>query len=226
MSLIKIYILFLLFPLCHYAQSKTNTTIHPIDCDSSLITLDIKHIELLDNLIAKAQQAKRKEKIELERQFFCAMPNSNDSMLDLIYLDEVENWKKRNKTGKLPATNSLIHRFISYFSKLESIDPNQYYNKYINICVDGFYGADYNRNGFQIYERLENDTKTICAVLLQRNETEIISVFRFIFDSSHPKNEFNQDIFDNIYPLIKAENKRLAYLFKKSLEDLIKQKHH
>lgn len=226
MNLIKIHILFIILPLWCGAQSKIIATINPVYCDSSLITLDIKHIELLDNLIEKAQKAKGKARIEFERQFFCAMPNSYESMLDLIYVDEEESWKKYKKTGKHSQNDNLIHRFVTYYSKLQSIEPNQYYNKYINICVNGFYGADYNRNGFQIYERLETDTKTLCTVLLQRNEIEIKSVFRFIFDSSHPKNELNQEIFDNIYPLVNAENKRLGYLFKTSLEDLIKQKRH
>ncbi|MEM5564291.1 hypothetical protein WNY78_04220 [Psychroserpens sp. AS72] len=198
------------------------TSIHPMDCDSTLITLDTKHIELLDSLIEKAQNSHGKAKIEFEHQFFCAIPNSNDGMLDLLYVDEVNS----RETDKLPPIDNGIHRFISFYSKLESIELNQYYNKYINMCVDGFYGADYNKNGFQIYERLETDTKTICAILLQRNETDIKSVFRFIFDSSHPENELNQEIYDNIYPLIYAENEQLGYLFKTCLEDLIKQKRH
>nr|WP_321225537.1 hypothetical protein [uncultured Psychroserpens sp.] len=226
MNLKKVHILFIILPLWCGAQSKIIATINPVYCDSSLITLDIKHIELLDNLIEKAQNAKGKPRIEFERQFFCAMPNSYENMLDVLYVDEDNNRKKYQETGELPPIDNLIHRFVSYYSKLKSIEPNQYYNKYINICVDGYYGADYNRNGFQIYERLETDTKTLCTVLLQRNETEIKSVFRFIFDSSHPENELNQEIFDNIYPLVNAENERLGYLFKTSLEDLIKQKRH
>lgn len=226
MHLRKFYIVFFMLSLWCNAQLKITSTIHPVYCDSSLITLDINHIELLDSLIEKAQNSQGEDNIEFERQFFCAMPNSFEGMFDVLYIDQIESIKKYQANGKLPTFHYPIHRFIYFFSKLESIEPNQYYNKYINICIDGFYGADDLRNGFQIYERLETDTKTICTVLSQRNEAEIKSVFHFIFDSSHPENELNQEIFDTIYPLVNAENERLGFLFKTSLEDVIKQKRH
>lgn len=92
--------------------------------------------------------------------------------------------------------------------------------------MDGFYGADDIREGFQIYKRFKTDTKAICNVLAKRNDDAIESVFRFVFDSSHPKNEFNKEIYDTIYPLVNKENKRLGNLLKDSLETLIREKRH
>ena len=219
MRLKYLYILLLLVPVVCGAQGNR------VDCDSSNLTIDEKHIELLHDLINSAKTSKGEEKVEFERQFFCAMPNSFDKMIDLLFLESTMTYNRAKAKGKLPII-ALVHPFVDFFSQLKTIAPDQYYEKYINMCVDGFYGADDIREGFQIYKRFETDTKAICNVLVKRNDKDIKSVFRFIFDSSHPENEVNEDIYDTIYPLVNKENKHLGALLKDSFETLIKEKRH
>ena len=220
MDLRPFFIVLLLFPLFCNAQKQT------VKCEITVHTIDEKHVELLHKLMKSAKTSKDDEKAKFEQQFFCNMPNSFDKMLDLLYLESTITYNKIKDNGKPPPIIYLVHPFVRFFSKLETIDANQYYDKYINICVDGFYAADEIREGFQIHERIENDTKAICKVLAKRNDKDIKSVFRFIFDSSHPDNEVNREIYNTIYPLVIIEDKRLGDLLKSSFEQLLKDKRH
>ncbi|MFT4610970.1 MAG: hypothetical protein ACJA1H_000681 [Glaciecola sp.] len=38
-----------------------------------------------------AENASGQDKTEFERQFFCAMPNSFESMFNFLYIDEIES---------------------------------------------------------------------------------------------------------------------------------------
>ncbi|MCD2260873.1 hypothetical protein [Psychroserpens luteolus] len=204
----------------------TSAQITVIDCDNSKLTYDKAHVKLLHTLMDSAKISKGGVKITLEQQFFCVMPNSFDKMLDLLFLDSTIIHNKVKESGGPPPKFHLDHPWVSFLSEINCIESNQYYNKYIDMCIDGFYGADDIRNGFVIYKRFETDTEAFCKALAKRNDSEIKSVFWFIFDSSHPENEFNQELYDKIYPLIYKENKKLALLMKSTLERLIKEKRH
>ncbi|WP_298904183.1 hypothetical protein [uncultured Psychroserpens sp.] len=174
----------------------------------------------------KAEISEGDAKKNYEREFFCAMPNSFDKMLDLLYLDATLSHDKAKANNEPPPMLYIAHPWVSFFSKNNSVPPQQYYNKYIDMCIDGFYGADYIQNGFQIYKRFETDTEAICEVLAKRKVKDIEDVFYFIFDASHPENELNQEIYKKIHPLISKENKTLALIMTKTLETLIKTKRH
>ncbi|WP_298894227.1 hypothetical protein [uncultured Psychroserpens sp.] len=216
-----IYIVFALL-----VSFTTSAQVVVIDCDNSKLTFDKAHVKLLHTLMDSAKVSKGGNRITLEQQFFCAMPNSFDKMLDLLFLDSTIIRNKIKESGGPPPKIYLDHPWVSFLSEINCIESNQYYNKYINMCIDGSYGADDIRNGFMIYKRFETDTEAFCKVLAKRNDSEIKSVFRFIFDSSHPENEFNEELYDKIYPLIYKENKKLAMDMKLTLECLIKEKRH
>jgi len=196
-----------------------------VRCDSTITTYNKEHVALLHRLIKNAKSSKGDEKVKFEKQFFCVMPNSFENMLNLLFLEATITFNTAKANGELPPL-TLVHPFVSFFNGLESIEPDSYYEKYINICVGGFYGADDIREGFQIHKRFESDTKAICKVLVKRNDKDIQSVFRFIFDSSHPDNEYNREIYSTIHPLITKENKRLGELLKLTFEKLKRDKKH
>ncbi|WP_298898940.1 hypothetical protein [uncultured Psychroserpens sp.] len=221
MSFKHIYIVFALL-----VSFTTSAQVVVIDCDNSKLTFDKAHVKLLHTLMDSAKVSKGGDRITLEQQFFCAMPNSFDKMLDLLFLDATIIHNKAKESGDLPPKFYLDHPWMSFLSEINCIESNQYYNKYIDMCIDGSYGADDIRNGFMIYKRFEMDTKAFCKTLSKRNDSDIKSVFWFIFDSSHPKNEFNEELYDKIYPLIYKENKKLAMQMKLTLERLIKEKRH
>lgn len=70
-----------------------------MDCDSSSLTIDEKHVELLHSLINSTKTSKGEEKAQFERQFFCAMPNSFDKMLDLLFLESTITYNRAKTKG-------------------------------------------------------------------------------------------------------------------------------
>lgn len=214
-----LFIIFLL-PLHLFSQSNWVT------CNSSKMTFDKAHVESLNSLLEQSKTAPPKDLKNIEQEFFCLMPDSFVDMMKLLDLADQVRHEKAAATGKPPSPLYLAHPWVTFYSEIGSVNASQYYNKYIDMCIDGFFGADHLRNGFEIYKRLESHTKEFCDVLMTRTSEEVDSVFRFIFDCAHPENEFNKEIFDNTYPRLLDENPKLAKQFKASLEQLIKEKRH
>ncbi len=212
--------LMLLVSVVSYTQS------HTIECDSTKLTFDKAHVDYLKSLIERAQTAQGEDKARIEQQFFCATPDTFIGMLDLIDLESTLVYNEYKSRGNIPPPIEMIHPFVAFYSKIQSVAPESYYNKYIDFCWDGDYMADHIYAGFQIYERLESDTETFCNILLKRKDHEIKGVFHFIFDTSHPDNEFNRDIYNRLYPLINNHSQKLGRFFKESLENLIKTRRH
>ena len=111
--------------------------------------------------------------------------------------------------------------YINAFKKLESIPKIQLYKKYIDININGYYLADNIQGAFGIENQLLNDCKTICNVLDEYTENEIKSVFRFIFDSTHPKNQHNEDLYEKLKVEIDSTNKKLSHLLTESYKEII-----
>ncbi|WP_299245244.1 hypothetical protein [uncultured Aquimarina sp.] len=178
----------------------------------------------------KAKKSTGNKKIEFEKLFFCSFPNSFDKMESIFGFDSEtgEPAVLYDYSGGPGGKNegSMSHSIISYFANLKSIPSDIYFDKYVNICVNGTWQADNIREGFDIYNRFENDTKLLCNVLSKRNQKEIYSVFRFIFDGPHPENEFNDEIFNTIHPLISKENIELGSALKRAYNDLITRSKH
>ena len=216
----NVYVILCLLPFWCSAQGQT------IDCDATTLTFDEAHVELLNTLMKSAKASEGDTKTFYEHKFFCAMPNSFDKMFDVLYLESSISSDKAKANNEPPPKLYMAHPWLGFLSQINSIPSQQYYDKYINMCLDGFYGADYIRNGFEIYKRFETDTKAICDVLSKRKDKDIKDVFYFIFDSSHPENEFNRDIYNKIHPLVLKENKKLANIMKTTLDTLIKTKRH
>jgi hypothetical protein len=175
----------------------------------------------------KAQKTDGEEKIELENKFFCSFPNSFSEMESIFSWDS-----KLDKAGVLMDYSGgkndefMSEPLIYYFSNLKSIDVEEYYDKYISICTNGYWQADNIREGFYIYKRFINDTENACREFLKKDEDVIYSVFKFIFDGPHPDNEDNKEILQTIYPLIKEESTRLANILMKSYDIVIKDNKH
>ena len=104
------------------------------------------------------------------------------------------------------------HGLIRYFAQLNSIPPDLYYRKFINICVDGHWEADNISAAFGFAERLATDTGPACAALSQRTDQEISSVLYFIFDGPHPKNASNEQLYRKLLPLVAGHSQRLGRL--------------
>ena len=169
-----------------------------------------EHADLLTYFFNQANSNTGKEKLEFERLFFCAFPKSFAKMKELFGYE-------KGKSAPL-YDYPLGYNIIRKFETLNSIDKESYYNKYIDICLNGVWEADNIRAGFGFRTRILSDTNDACNILIKRTDKEIVSVFRFFYDGPHPKN--NQDLYDELYKTLSNKDERLLMLLKFSFEKL------
>lgn len=161
---------------------------------------------------------KHADKQHCDNEIFCSFPNSFKAMQELFGYNDSK--------GAAPLYDyPLGANIIKYFGQLTTIPKDKYYDKYINICIGGIWQADNIRVGFGIHERLINDTEAVCLRLTLKSDKEIKSVFRFIFDGPHPKNDDNQKIYNQLLPKIDKFDKRLSKLLTESYNQLMKEVH-
>lgn len=162
-----------------------------------------------------------------ETYFFCAFPNSYADM------DSLFGYHSKGEAGPLYYSHDGgvayvyggANSVISFFCNLRSIPDEQFYEKYINICIDGYWQADNIMHAFGFGERLSRFPVPACKALEKRSDEEVKSVFRFIFDSIHPKNEWNERFFNKLLPIVETENHRLAVLLSESYQQLMSENH-
>lgn len=153
----------------------------------------------------KAVDSSLTNRIDWENKFFCAFPNSFKGMQALFGYD--------NNIGEAPLYNYPIGaNVIHYFSQLKSIPDSLYYDKYIRININGNWEADNIGEAFGFHYILINETKAASEILENFDDEEIRSVFRFIFDGPHPKNEHNEETFQTLKPKIEEQSERLGNL--------------
>lgn len=155
-----------------------------------------------------------KKQLTTEERFFCAFPNSFKEMQAVFGFEE--------KKGSAPLYDYPNgENMIKYFAKLNSIPKDIYYDKYINICLDGVWKADNIREAFGFADRLTNETEAACLSLAKRTDKEIKSVFQFIFDGPHPKNAHNEKIYNDLLPILTRQNERIGKLLTESYKKIM-----
>ena len=155
-----------------------------------------------------------KNQILTNEKFFCAFPGSIEEMENLFGFDDT---KGAAPLYEYPKGKNII----DYFANLNTISKDVYYEKYINICVNGVWHADNIQEAFGFVNRLLNDTDAACKALSKRTDEEIKSVFQFIFDGPHPNNDDNQKIYDQLHPILAKQNVRLARLLTESYNKVL-----
>lgn len=180
-----------------------------------------EHGKVLKEYFEKARNAGASEKQMYDSLYFTVFPVSFDEMDELFgngYFGKYVNEGPLHIYWQDSAPGAPIR----YFRDMNSIDPRVYYNKYINICVNGKWGADHIIRAFGFYNRLMYDTKTACFYLTQRNEKEIQSIFRFMFEGPHPDNSYNNEKYSALLKLLQKENSELASNLQKAYTQLLK----
>lgn len=156
------------------------------------------------------------DKTYCDRVIFYSFPSSFEGMLKLFGFDKVTK-------GAPLYTWPIGQNVIKYFGSIQSIPKDVYYEKYINICVGGYWEADNIQQAFGFHNRLSDDAKSVCPVLLKRSDKEILSVFRFIFDGPHPKNEDNVLKYNSLLEKLKECDARLSELLSIAYQDVLRQ---
>ncbi len=200
----------------------TQTTNYCADWSFESIDVQADSINLF---MEKAIQASRDDKTNWEKKFFCAFPNSFASMEALFGYDKEAGPLYFSEFVENPVFHGNLSSHIDFFSHLTSIPHVEYYNKYIDICINGNYQADNIRAAFGFGLHLLNNPKQTCEILSKRSDNEIKSVFRFIFDGPHPDHETNMEFYKKLLPVVKAESDRLSKLLVEGYQKLMNENH-
>ena len=110
---------------------------------------------------------------------------------------------------------------IFIFYNLKTIPKDLYYEKYINICINGRWEADNISEGFGLYDKLLQDTDVVLKVLSKKNKEEIKSIFKFLFDGPVPYSEENIRRYVRLYMKLVKKNKKIAELLQESFKELL-----
>lgn len=179
-------------------------------------------LEFMNN----ATTAEQSMKPYWEEKFFCAFPNSFGEMERMFgYHDSIGEAPLYSSTNptKEYLDKHIFSDVIGFFSELSSIPKDEYYKKYIEINIDGYWQADNINEAFGFYYVLLQDPENVVKVLSRYSDTEIRSVFRFIFDGPHPKNEYNEAIYNRLKLNMENHSDRLVKLLEKSYTSLISE---
>jgi len=146
------------------------------------------------------------------QRFFCAFPNSFKEMEQVFGYD--------HSLGAAPLYTDG-NELIVFFSELNSIDRETYYNKYIDICINGNWQADNIREAFGFADLIKRDPKNACLYLSKRKDSEVQSIFRFIFDGPHPDNEENKVCYKELAEILTQYDHRLSSILKIAYKDVM-----
>jgi hypothetical protein len=173
--------------------------------------------EQSDSLLVFMERATRLNSInrqKWEQMFFCAFPDSFENMQEVFGFDIEE--------GAAPLYDHPTGtNVIQYFRHLESIPDSIYFDKYVKININGVWEADNIREAFNFGSRLSENTKNACMALSKFSDIEIKSVFRFIFDGPHPKNKYNENLYNKLKPKIDSQDKRLGRILGQAYDELM-----
>ena len=196
------------------ATTKTVHKIEKVNCTDFDFNSTEQQADSILAFMERAQDSSSANRIIWEQKFFYSFPNSFTEMQAVFGYDD--------ENGAAPLYDYPSGgNVIQYFSQLESIPDSAYYDKYVRINIDGIWEADNIREAFDFANRLKTDTENACEVLSTFSDKEIKSVFRFIFDGPHPKNEYNEKLYQSLKPTINSQNERLSRLLTDSYENLM-----
>ncbi len=167
---------------------------------------------LLD-LQTQYKTSNEQQKKGIEQNFFCAFPDSFSEMEQLFGLD-METGDAAPLYNYPDGMNT-----ITFFTELKTIEPSKYYEKYVNININGNWQADNISDAFWISEKFFSEPQEFCQQLNKRTDEELISVFRFMFDGPHPTQVI--DRYQEFHSKLKAKNSRLSELLAKAYKQLI-----
>ena len=195
-----------------------------IDCIGLVFNSPEQRADSLLVFMEKAINSSLADRIKWEQKFFCAFPTSFKDMQSLFGYDDENGaaplYLRGNETYSY-ADRHIMNDVIGFFSGLELIPDSIYYDKYVRINIDGYWEADHIQEAFGFSYRLMSDTKDACKALSTFSDKEIKSVFRFIFDGPHPKNDSNENLYESLKTKIGSQDNRLSLLLTESYEELM-----
>jgi len=144
------------------------------------------------------------KQIKFEELFFNYFPNNFQKM---------ENWLNNNGAKFSIKRYEQKGEILSFFNNLTRIDKKKYYNKYIKICINGKYEADYIEKGFGLADKILEDPEHLIPILDEYTDEELKSIFKFIVEDAEKP---DRDLFNRLHKIFLKKNQRLAKLLKKA----------
>lgn len=221
-SLSLISLLFACSPTSQPAQQTAEKPAEPTTAETTFACEEMEyasHQAQADSMMKYYENAKVADsasRMMWEQKLFCAFPNSFEGMEHLFGYDD----------EPAPLYHSdMINGIIPYFCQLSSIPSEAYYNKYIDININGNWQADNINQAFGFHKRLLNDTEAACAVLGLRPVDEVKSVFHFIFDGPHPDHKANKALYKELHAKVSVADERLGNLLAATYDEMISKEH-
>lgn len=199
-------------------ETKECELLNQLTDNTDSLNLDIPFLKVkmkAERLTRKFEKAKETNNTKEINEFIEEFPNSFFEMEELFGFDSKGAAPLYETGGKI----------IKYFSSLQPNNTKLYYNKYINICINGRWDADNIRKAFGLFLRIKNDVNNICPILMDRNDKELLSVFRFVFDGPHPNNKVNNRINNYIQSELPNKYDRIKKISNDAYESLIQEDH-
>ncbi|MDO6803980.1 hypothetical protein Q4595_16155 [Wenyingzhuangia sp. 1_MG-2023] len=185
--------------------------------------------EQADSLVYFMEKSFETKNLKWEHKFFNAFPETFSGMEKIFGYDDIKGeaplYSSEKYFGKY-LDKRIMSNIIGYFSEIKSVPNFNYIEKYINININGKWEADNIQNGFGIYYLIIDRTKEFVEIASNFSKTEMKSVFKFIFDSPHPKNAYNEKLFESLNIEIKKYDNRLSIILTEAYNELIIEKNH
>jgi hypothetical protein len=175
-----------------------------------------EHADYMKLLYEKVQSSSGEEKKLNELKFFNAFPNTFSSFTSLYV------GKDSGATTLFGPLYNCCYNHIELFHSLESINKETYFNKYINIAINGKWDADH-VSGFQsgLQTKFFSDPRYFVELLNRRSRTEIISFWYFFFDSPHPEDQGNKAEYDKVIKGVDTLKDPIVNLIKEAYKKVL-----
>ena len=193
-------------------------------CTASTIHRNIKNTKIQDNqsdIKQKAEQLKKAylilnsspSTIKYEKEYFKTFPNSFVLLNSLFGYSDKEPMGPESREGPLYNEADL---YIEAFFKLNGIEKTQYYNRIIDICINGRWYADgvnYFRHGMK--DMVKSDINLFSELLSKRTNKEIKGFWYFYLDEPYPPKKLPVEL-----KKVKEINGRIYSLMELALKEV------
>ena len=132
----------------------------------------------------------------------------------------------RDDRGRSLARPPVNHTLFSGFlPKLKAtISLKEYYEKMLSVGVGGVWDADeVSYLQYHLREIVVENAELSIEVLSKKEEKEIRSFWRFLFDGPHPGHRLNRKYYDELYPEVRDLNPKIAEQLSLAYEQLLSE---
>lgn len=172
-----------------------------------------EYTEQLKNAYQKLSSSP--SKLEYQQEYFDFFPSTFTTFNNLFGYSNNDPWGNSINDFSSPLYNEAETYIFTFFS-LDRIDKVLFYNRIINISINGRWYADgVNYFKHNLEDTIKKNKDYFFTILSKRSDKEIKSFWYFYFDGPHPINTFPTE-FDEV----KVKDTRMYTLMVESLKSV------